>query len=349
MVLIFQIKLIIPLFIKSFFVNSFCILLKFKFMRLIRLSLLFLIFNSVTTVQAQDIVQLKNVNDTIVSTKRTLQVADPFDGVKTMQKLFPGKLYNLSDRNTFVSWNCKSCKSVAYTDVNGVEGDQMFPYSRGVATRLLGNIDYTDSKGNQFKLLLFNHSEYDEDGLQTGRFSGGLVGVAKFAKNDKIWQMRSFQPGVAAFGAFAQAPKPKLVEIGEDQYAFTLLHVNGGGGGPFEGILYLVAGFDGKYQSILEVPDYQLTNVESVKWSSSYTVVNDTTKKHFRDFVIKTNGSFNKAAQAKDEFEVNLPAEIATMAKTKKQFNFEIERHFSFKGKFYKMIDKPIVKFSNVK
>ncbi|MFH6991317.1 hypothetical protein [Flavobacterium sp. FlaQc-48] len=298
---------------------------------------------------AQDIIQLKNVNDTILNTKRTLQVSDPLDAVKTMQKLFPGKVYNLSDHNTFISWNCKNCKTTPYTDVNGVEGDQIFPYSRGVATRLLSNLDYTDSKGNQFRLLLFNHSIYDEDGLQTGRFSGGLVGVAKFTKNDKTWQMRSFQPGVAAFGAFAQAPKPKLVEIGEDQYAFTLLHVNGGGGGPFEGVLYLVAGFDGKYQPILEVFNYQLSNVESVKWSSSYTVVNNNTKKHFRDIVIKTNGSFNKAAQANDEFEVSLPAEIATMAKTKKQFNFEIEKHFSFKGKFYKMTEKPIVKFSNVK
>jgi len=316
-------------------------------MRLIRLTIVFLLFSSITT--AQDIVQLKNINDTILNIKRTLKISDPLDPVKTMQKLFPGKLYNLSDHNTFISWSCKNCKTTPYIDVNGVEGDQIFPYTRGVATRLLSNLDYTDSKGNHFKLLLFNHSEYDEDGLQTGRFSGGLVGVAKFAKNDKIWEMRSFQPGVAGFGAFAQAPKPKLVEIGEDQYAFTLLHVNGGAGGPFEGILYLVAGFDGKYQPIMEVYDYQLTNVESVKWSSSYTVVNDNTKKHFRDIVIKTNGSFNKAAQAKDEFEVSLPDEIAAMAKTKKQFNFEIEKRFSFKGKLYKMIDKPIVKFSNVK
>ncbi|WP_428233074.1 hypothetical protein [Flavobacterium sp.] len=299
--------------------------------------------------QAQDSVQLKNVNDTILNTKRTLKISDPLDGVKTMQKLFAGKLYNLSDHNTFISWNCKNCKTTSYTDVNGVEGDQIFPYSTGVATRLLSNIDYTDSKGNQFKLLLFNHSVYDEDGLQTGRFSGGLVGVAKFAKNDKTWEMRSFQPGVAAFGAFAQAPKPKLVEIGEDQYAFTLLHVNGGAGGPFEGVLYLVAGFDGKYQPIMEVYDYQLTNVASLKWSSSYKVVNDNNKKHFRDIIIKTTGSFSKAEKANDEFETAPPQEIAAMAKTKKQFNFEIEKHFSFKGKFYKMVDKPIVKFSNVK
>ncbi|WP_337965645.1 hypothetical protein [uncultured Flavobacterium sp.] len=299
--------------------------------------------------KAQDIVKLKNVSDTILNTKRALQLSDPLDAVKTMQKLFPGKLYNLSDHNTFISWNCKSCKPTAFKDVNEIDGDQIFPYTQGVATRLLENIDYKDSKGNQFKLLFFNHSIYDEDGLQTSRFSGGLVGVAKFAKNDKVWQMRSFQPAVAGFGAFAQAPKPKLVEIGEDQYAFTLLHVNGGAGGPFEGILYLVAGFEGKYQPIMQVYDYQLTNVASVTWSSSYTVVNDNTKKHFRDIIIKTNGTFDKAEQANDEFEVNLPEEIATMAKTKKKFSFEIEKHFTFKGKLYKMVDKPIVKFSNVK
>lgn len=317
-------------------------------MRPTYLSIVFFLITSVCVAQ-DDIIQLKSVSDTILNPKRTLKIADPFDGVKTMQKLFPGKLYKLSDNNTFLSWKCKSCKPTAYTDVNGVEGDQMFPYERGVATRILENIAYKDSKGNEFRLLFFNHSNYDEDGLQTGRFSGGLVGVAKFAKNDNVWEMRSFQSGVAAFGAFAQAPKPKLVEIGEDQYAFTLLHVNGGGGGPFEGTLYLIAGLDGKYQPIMEVNNYQLTNVASLKWSSSYKVVNDNGKKHFRDIIIKTNGTFSKAAKANDEFEADPPEEIAAMTKSKKQFNFEIEKRFSFKGKFYKMIDKPIVKFSNVK
>lgn len=308
----------------------------------------FLLASSFCFAQETDL-QLKNVIDTILNTKRTLKVSEPFDGIKTIQKLFPGNLYHLSDKNTFISWKCKSCKPSPFLDVNGVEGDQLFPYSEGAATRLLTNIDYSDSKGNQFKILAFNHSVHDEDGLQTGRFSGGLLGLAKFAKNGNSWDMRSFQPAVAAFGAFAQCPTPKLVEIGEDQFAFTLLHVNGGAGGPFEGWLYLVAGFDGKYQSIMEVDNYQLTNVESVKWSGTYTVVNDNTKKHFRDIIIKTTGTFNKALKAQDEFETNVPEEIAIMAKTKKSFNFEIERRYAFKGKFYKMIDKPIVKFSNVK
>ncbi|MET3025957.1 hypothetical protein ABXT06_04715 [Flavobacterium sp. UW10123] len=290
-----------------------------------------------------------NIKDTVLNPKRTLKIAEPFKAKKVMWALFPGTEYGKRDGSGFISWICKTCTPSPYTDVNGVEGDQLFPYTEGVATRLLANIDYSDSKGNQFKILAFNHSVHDEDGLQTGRFSGGLLGLAKFAKNGNSWDMRSFQPAVAAFGSFAQCPTPKLVEIGEDQFAFTLLHVNGGAGGPFEGWLYLVAGFDGKYQPIMEVNDYQLTNVQSIEWSGTYTVVNDNTKKHFRDIIIKTKGVFNKALKAQDEFETNVPEEIAAMAKTKKSFNFEIERRFAFKGKFYKMIDKPIVKFSNVK
>ncbi len=96
-------------------------------MRPTYLSIVFFLITSVCVAQ-DDIIQLKSVSDTILNPKRTLKIADPFDGVKTMQKLFPGKLYKLSDNNTFLSWKCKSCKPSAYTDVNGVEGDQMFPY-----------------------------------------------------------------------------------------------------------------------------------------------------------------------------------------------------------------------------
>ncbi|RED27175.1 hypothetical protein BD847_1111 [Flavobacterium cutihirudinis] len=315
-------------------------------MRLSYLNLIFLV--STFCLAQQSDVQLKNVNDTILNSKRVLKIAEPFDGIKTMQKLFPGKLYKLEDDNTFISWNCKACKPTAYLDVNGVEGDQMFPYQDGVATRLLSNIDYTDSKGNQFKLLTFNHSVYDMDGLQTGRFSGGLIGVAKFAKNGKVWEMRSFQPAVFACGAFSRAPQPKLVEIGEDQFALTVVHSNGGPGAPYSGFLYLLVGFEGKYQLLMEVDYYSLFNSPSSDWSSSFTVVKDN-KKFFRDFIVTTTGSYKKAKNTEDDFEVDLPKELAQMAKTKKQFDFEIVRRFSLKGKFYKMTGQPILKFSKVK
>lgn len=318
--------------------------------RPIYLSVFLVLFSFICTAQ-EDVIQLKKVSDTILNPKRTLQVSDPFDPIKTMQKLFPGRLYKLTDDNIFISWKCNNCKPTPYTDVNEVEGDQLFPYTDGVATRLLDNIDYVDSKGNQFKLLLFNHSNYDTDGAQTGRFSGGLVGIAKFAKNDNSWQMRSFQPGIAAFGAFSRAPSPKLVQIGEDQYAFTLIQANGGAGAPYSGYLYLIAGFGGKYQPIMELGYYNLTNngEENVQWSSVYSVINDGKKKFFRDFAITTTGFYRKPKGTEDDYEVDLPKEINGLAKTKKQFNFTIEKRLSFNGKWYVIVGEPTVKFSNVK
>jgi hypothetical protein len=317
-------------------------------MRFIPSLILCLLFTSICTAQEEDIL-LKNVSDTVLNTKRTLLISGQLDPVKTMQKLFPGKLYTLSDHNTFVSWKCKSCKPVSYIDANGEEGNQLFPYTEGVATRLLTNIDYADSKGNQFKFLVFNHSVYDADGLQTSRFTGGLLSIAKFAKSENKWEMKSFQPAIQAFGSFAQSPTPKLVQIGEDQYALTIVHANGGAGGPYSGFLYLLVGFDGKYQSLMEVDFYTIFNSPNSEWSSSYTVVNDNSKKFFRDFIITTTGSYRKPKGTEDDYEIDLPSEIAAMAKTKKQFNFVIERRYSFKGKRYNVVGKPVVKFSSIK
>lgn len=320
-------------------------------MRLIYLNVLLFLFSFVSSAQEDDIIQLKNVSDTILNTNRKLNMPDPFNAVKTMQQLFPGKLYKLSDDNTFTSWKCNNCKPALYKDANEIEGDQLFPYEDGVATRVLENINYVDSKGNQFKLLLFNHSNYDTDGAQTGRFSGGLIGITKFAKNGTIWQMRSFQPAIAAFGAFSRAPSPKLVQIGEDQYAFTLVQANGGAGAPYSGYLYLIAGFGGKYQPIMELGYYSLINNGPIntEWSSTYVIVNDGKKKFFQDFIITTKGFYQKTKRNDDDYEVELPLEIREMSKSKKQFDFMIVKRLSFNGKWYIIVGKPVVKFSNIK
>lgn len=65
--------------------------------------------------------------------------------------------------------------------------------------------------------------------------------------------------------------------------------------------------------------------------------------------MITTTGFYTKYKGGEDEYEVDMPEEVSAMAKTKKQFNFSIERHLSFKGKWYNVVGKPIVKFSNVK
>jgi hypothetical protein len=322
-------------------------------MRLV-LSLFISVLSTAYSLAQQPRVETRNISDTVFYDQRMLIIpSDSLDAMKVMQKLFPGKLYNLSSkdsRNVFISWECKKCKPAPYTDVNGVEGDQQFPYKEGVATRLIDVINYKDSKGNQFKILAFNHSGYDEDGLQTGRFTGGLLGLAKFAKMEGSWQMRSFQPAIAAFGSFGSSPKPTPLIIGEDQYAFTVLHSNGGGGGPFEGMLFLIGGTSGKYRPVLAMGQYELTNTEEgeSRWSSSIKVDNDSKKQYFRDIFITTKGFYHKNKNETDEL-YNGPYEIASFTKNKKSFDFVIETRYAFDGKHYVVKGKPTVAITNVK
>lgn len=322
-------------------------------MRLI-LSLFISVLCTAHSFGQQPHIEKKNISDTVFYDQRMLVIpSDSLDAMKVMQKLFPGKLYNLSSKdykNTFISWECKKCKPAPYTDVNGVEGDQQFPYTEGVATRLIDVIHYKDSKGNEYKILAFNHSVYDEDGAQTGRFIGGLLGLAKFTKMEGSWQMRSFQPAVAAFGAFASSPKPVPIVIGEDQYAFTVLHVNGGAGGPFEGMLFLIGGTGGKYRPILATGQYELTNTEKgeTTWKSTITVDNNSKKQYFRDIIITTKGYYHKNRGGGDEL-YNGPDEIASYIKKKTSFDFVIEKHYTFDGKHYAMKGKPSVAITNAK
>lgn len=239
--------------------------------------------------------QIKNLPDTVLSTTRSLIIPEPFDGMTVLRKLFPGKYYNLDDgayKNRLISWGCKSCKRKQIDDVNGVEDNPVFPFTEGVATRLLNVIDLKDATGGQYKIVAFNHSAYDSDGMQTGRFSGGILGLAKFTKTDSGWLLRSFDPAIAAYGAFQSCPRPKAIKIGEDQFAFLIEHSNGPGGGPFFKTYFLLAGANGKYSQVFsEGVERASPEAYESSWTSEF-LVPESSKKYFRDIVIKTKGIY---------------------------------------------------------
>lgn len=228
---------------------------------------------------------------------RVLLLPGSFDSIKALKALFPGKYYDLTKgsgyANRLVSWKCPDCAASKYPDVNEVEDEPSFPFREGVATRLINVINLKDASGGRYKILAFNHSVFDEDGLQTGRFSGGLLGLAKFAQTDSGWLMRSFQPAISAYGAFASCPKPEALLIGDDQYAFLVRHVNGGGGGPFDGSFFVIAGANGKYSQVMAAYRTGRSNTEEGQsnWASELTVP-ASRKKYFRDIVVTTSGTY---------------------------------------------------------
>lgn len=288
-----------------------------------------------------EISERPNLSDTVLKKNRTLFIRDSLNPAIVLQKLFPGKKYNLDNKSFLISWQCKKCIPNKYPDVNGVEGDQQFPYEEGVATRLINVIDYTDAAGSRYKLLSFNHSEYDTDGLQTGRFSGGLLGVAKFRQIDGGWEMRSFEPAIAAFGAFSQCPAPQPLQIGNDQYAFIINHSNGAAGGPYNTDLYLIAGINGSYKPIPLSQNVERFNVDKKHsaWNYTVNVVNDMAKKNFSDIQVKITGKYYAVKEANPEdFEDDfvLP-ELEPYTKNKKQFQLVIDKVYTFKNNLYQL------------
>lgn len=270
----------------------------------------------------------KNLPATIL-TRKTLFLRGDFEPQKALLALFPGKFYDLSDKgysNKLISWECKACKASGYPDVNEVEGPQSFPYKGGVATRLKSTFDFNDSAGCQYKVISFSHSDYDPDGNATGRFTGGLLGLAKFRRVDSGWQLMVFQPAIAAYGAFSEAPNPKLVKIGQDQYAFMIEHVNGGAGGPFYGSFYLLAEVNGGYRQVLEAGGVGRQDGEDEgKWEGSYKCT-PVRGQLFGDIIVTTKGSFSAADPD------GVPAELEKKVNNKDHGTFTITHVYTFRG-----------------
>jgi hypothetical protein len=271
----------------------------------------------------------KTVSDTILG-KRILVLRDPFSPKQALLRLFPGKWYDLSQpkfANRLISWRCPRCTPKIYQDVNAMDTIR-FPDLGGVATRILNVFSFTDSSGRMVKVMSFNHSGYDPDGFQTGRFSGGLLGFATFAHKDSIWQLEKFQPAIAAYGAFSEAPKPQPLEIGERQYGFIIDHVNGGAGGPFWQNTYLIAEVGDAFRQILEAYGTGRTAGFDSKssWTATYAVIPKATRM-FRDIVITCKGQF----VAPDP--EGLPPELKAKVKAGLRGEFTIRHLFVYSAK----------------
>ncbi|HVI43974.1 MAG TPA: hypothetical protein VM802_03875 [Chitinophaga sp.] len=286
-------------------------------------------FSLAASAQDADL-EKKNVSDTILQ-NRTLTLPDPFDAQLALQQLFPGKVYNMAKKKPvdfLINWECKTCKRQPYPDANeDANGD--FPFSDGVATRLINVMDYTDSAGTKYKVISFNHSTYDPDGLQVSRFTGGLLGLAKFVLTGGSWKLRHFQPAIGAYGAFSQCPAPKPVLIGKDQYAYLIRHSNGPAGGPYYGEYYLIAGTGGAYKPVLFVGGAELSALPLSEgfsfWTGDFRIpVSD--KKYFRDVIVTLKGTYRSTDGE------NLPEEVKPLVKGKKTCRFTVVRRYVYKG-----------------
>lgn len=275
----------------------------------------------------------KNLSDTVLL-GRHLVVPDPFDAEKALQQLFPGYYYDLSSdnyTNKLISWECNTCTPKECFDVNGME-ENVFPNKNGVATRLLNVMDFSDSAGMKYKVISFNHSEYDADGVMTSRFTGGILGMAKFMLTPEGWKLRIFQPVIRAYGAFSHCPTPEPLLIGRDQYAFVIKHMNGGAGGPFSGAYFLIAGANGSYQQVMAAYGVERTeggeDDPTCNWKSELSCpVSD--KQFFRDIIVTTKGTYYTSDKE------GMPDLVRSKLKGKTKGTFTIVQKYVYKSKGY--------------
>jgi hypothetical protein len=278
-------------------------------------------------------VKKRKLPDSVLN-HRTLIMRGRFDANSVLLQLFPGRVYNKvyegSKPDRFISWVCPSCKPKQIEDANGASADSvLFPDPTGMATRLLNVFSFSDSTGQQYKLISFNHSSYDPDGTQTGRFQGGILGMAKFARIDSGWRLECFAPAIGSYGSFSQAPVPRPVLIGEHQYAWLIPHVNGGPGGPFYHDTYLIAEVGGVFREILSAGESGRDGYLDDKGDSLCTWVGTVSvppsDNHiFRDIVIASKGRYFAQDTA------GLLAELERRLKNRRKGNFRITRTFIY-------------------
>ncbi|NIG54150.1 hypothetical protein [Chitinophaga sp. Cy-1792] len=283
--------------------------------------------------QTDIVLKKKAVGDSVLSTTRELILPEPFNGQKALLALFPGRHYNLpgSYKNEMINWSCPRCKVQNYKDVNE-DGPAAFPFANGTATRLMNIMDFKDSTGLEYKVISFNHSEFDEDGIQVSRFTGGLLGLAKFVKTDAGWKLRMYAPAIAAYGAFSQCPTPTPIQIGQDQYAFMMRHANGGPGGPFFTDYYMIAGNNGTYQQVMAAFGSEKTQGDPEEgnyssWTSTYAVP-ASEKKFFRDVLVTLKGNYDLRDIA--GFSTDVQAKMKKAGK--KAGKFVLVERYVFKG-----------------
>jgi len=184
--------------------------------------------------------------------------------------------------------------------------------------------------------MSFNHSSYDPDGLQMARFCGGLLGMAGFVRTDSGWRLQTFEPAIGAYGSFSQAPTPRPLLIGEHQYAYMVVHVNGGPGGPFQTNDYLIADIGGRYRQILAAYNCERTKSDDGQssWTCTYRA-QAAERRLFRDIVIVCKGQYFAADLASGDSNA-LPKELKGKLKAGERGNFTITRVFSYSdGKGY--------------
>jgi len=275
-------------------------------------------------------------------------VSDPFEPILALHALFPGN-FRLEDneytdyRMELIWWNCPGCpkKKLSYEYLGDEEYD--FPFSDNNTTLFTAQIVLGEEQFEK-RLLVFNtYRDYYPEFV--GRFSGGIMGMALFAKDSKGWKLTHFSSALGEFGSFSSAFVPGIIRVGKQNWLFDCTYSNGGAGGAYTPVVSFFVNKGKSFERVYMESFGVLSNTAYGEWYTRVEAV-DSMASAYSDLQLITEGNF--FGDGTDSFALNEPylwapipdelkAVFSAKLPEKKGICFRMNRLLTYNGKYYEV------------
>lgn len=270
-----------------------------------------------------------------------LSLDKPFNKIKALRKLIPGRYYHLEDYSTLdlVVWKSNDYKHKRFAGWFIGEPRDIFPFTDCNITEVADTIMFTDDSGARNVIFSFaSHASQSVDDIHTGRYSCAMMGLAWFTEHDNKWVLKYFTPGIGCYGAFQSLPDLNLIKLGKNNYGCYILNSNGGPGQVYYSSMDLFAIVDGKFKIVLTEDAVGRTNTMSSRWYSRLTTLKTQTDSLFQPLSLKIDGNFNRDIPNPEYDTTDSPIELAKAIIGRDSFDFRVTRRFEYsKGKYRKV------------
>lgn len=278
------------------------------------------------------------------------------DSHDALWRLFPGsRLKEYYDVNTddVAAWSCPECPKrkldlTAFIEEGQDEKGGAFPFERNF-TEVIGYYAFTNQKKEDFCLVSFSTGE---DYPGSGGWTYGVLGLAKFQREEGFWVLKSFNPAVDANGDYMKASAPDTVfQIGNTE--IYGLHGQYHSGPPIEdywpifNYWSLYALVDNVFVPVLKLDDTDcysvgLPSAKGPAWTSNLRFMPHLTK-GLPDILYHQSGRMEfEGGHTKDEFVFTALPELKQYVKKGRSFDFELEKRFVFDGRWYVLKDNSV-------
>ncbi len=274
-------------------------------------------------------------------TQPAVVLESPFRPDEALKRLFPGRYYHLSapyeddSALSLEAWRCKSCPEQWFETWFG-EGKVLFPEQDGQMTQWADTLCFTDDSGRRNIFISFSSLQVQQiDFINCGRMTCAILGLAWFTDSGGVWKLKNFAPGLGCYGAFQSLPKIHLIRFARNNYGCYLRYANGGAGGPYFEYLFVFGLLNGRFKTLLTVPNASRTNGGGSEWR--WQLKDAAADTGFGDLPLTIKGTCLRDIEA-NEYDPDSPEELQKKRPAADSFGFAIYRQYHFSRNSYRLL-----------